>query len=66
MAVPTESFTDDFLLPERVDKSMDFARQCGQNHFYVDPNEQGKQGFVQYKVRCFTHLGGKSQDTAER
>ena len=41
IAIPSENFDEGFLSPERVDKSRDFALQCGQNHFYVSTEEEG-------------------------
>lgn len=41
-AIPAESFTEDFLQPEQVEGARDYAVQCGLNHFYINPEEQGK------------------------
>jgi hypothetical protein len=41
VAIPANSFRDDFLVPEKVDRSIEFSQKCGQNHFYVDPEEEG-------------------------
>ncbi len=40
-AIPSESFTDSYLEPESVDSSVEYARKCGQNHFYIDPEDNG-------------------------
>ncbi len=40
-AIPADSFDETFLDPERTDGTTDYARQCGINHFYVDPIDEG-------------------------
>ena len=41
IAVPAESFTQDFLRPEKVDGMADYLTQCGLNDYYISPDEQG-------------------------
>ena len=41
IAVPAESFTEDFLQPEKVDGRIDYATQCALNDFYISPEEEG-------------------------
>ncbi|TRY60964.1 hypothetical protein TCAL_05712 [Tigriopus californicus] len=41
IAVPSENYKDNFLQPAKMDKSLEFAQDCGQNHFYVDPRAEG-------------------------
>ena len=36
MAVPSESYNDDFLAPAKAERAGEFARKCGQNHFHLD------------------------------
>ena len=48
IAIPKDSLdidgeTPKFLKPERVDRTGDFARECGQGHFKVSPSDQGAQ-----------------------
>ena len=42
-AIPSDSFDDDYLEPERIAESLDYAQQCGQNHFYTDPQDEGEK-----------------------
>lgn len=42
IAIPSENYKDNFLQPAKMDKSLEFAQDCGQNHFYVDPRAEGK------------------------
>ena len=40
-AIPSDSFSEDFLVPDPVDGIQDYALQCGLNHYYIDTNTQG-------------------------
>ena len=42
-AIPSDSFTEDYLEPDPVDGIQDYALQCGLNHYYIDINTEGKQ-----------------------
>lgn len=39
-AIPSVDYTEDFLKSEPVDGALDYARQCGLDHFNIDPNEE--------------------------
>jgi laminin alpha 3/5 len=41
IAVPLNNYEESFADPQKVDMGMDFARECGQNHFYVSPVDEG-------------------------
>ena len=46
IAIPKDNFdidggTTKYLQPERTDRSGDFARECGQDHFRISPSAQG-------------------------
>lgn len=36
IAVPSNSYDDGFLVPDKIERSGEFARKCGQNHFHLD------------------------------
>lgn len=42
LVIPAEQYTDNILLEEPVDHTGTFIKQCGNNHFYMDTNTEGK------------------------
>ena len=38
-AIPSESFTEDFLQPEPFLGTDDYIKLCGTNHFYMDKDQ---------------------------
>ena len=47
-AIPSDSFSDDYLHPDPIDGALDYARQCGLDHYYISPDEEGfcKQAII--------------------
>uniref|UniRef100_A0A0K2UE20 Laminin subunit alphalike [Acyrthosiphon pisum] n=1 Tax=Lepeophtheirus salmonis TaxID=72036 RepID=A0A0K2UE20_LEPSM len=41
MAIPSYNYDEAFLKPTKVDKSIQFAKECGSNNFYIAPEEEG-------------------------
>ncbi len=53
-AVPSDKFSDDFLLPGKVDRSGDFTRRCGRNHFHLTEEDLAEGSFCREAVVSLT------------
>ena len=61
IAIPKDSLDIDgdapkFLKPERIDRTGDFARECGQGHFKVSPSDQGIQLHKSIQLYIYIYL----------